>query len=183
MRSVGFKVLKKLCGEVGVVGIKNDPNSSDLGKIYCSLYLFFFGWKVGAWERSSMMVSIHLGGWNKWFVTSKVCWCVVYKHLQKEGPKISYFSLIGRKMLPRPRGCHTDSWEGTPPQPLRELRLVALLGSVFVWKNRADLEDGSLMYGNITRRSDVITKTHMSTINSMKFMAFAVWWNNIFHIF
>ena len=39
-------------------------------------------------------------------------------------------------MFPRPSGCHTDSWEGTPPQPLRELRLVALLGSVFVWKNR-----------------------------------------------
>jgi len=43
MRSVGFKVLKgeKLCGEVGVVGIKNDPNSSDLGKIYC-IYTSFF---------------------------------------------------------------------------------------------------------------------------------------------
>ena len=39
------------------------------------------------------------------------------------------------------------------------------------------------MYGNITRRSDVITKTHISTINSMKFMVLAVWWNNIFHIF
>ena len=101
MRSVGFKVLKgeKLCGEVGVVGtvgIKNDPNSSDLGKIYCSLYLFFFGWKVGAWERSSMMVSIHLGGWNKWFVTSK--WFVLFIDIfRRKAQKIHIFSWLGGK--------------------------------------------------------------------------------------